>query len=256
MRNIRFVLVGSESAGNVGAAARAIKTMGLVELWLVQPDCNPRAAEARFLAHNAEDVLEDIHVVDSLDAALADTAFSVATSQRPRRAGTPYYTAAEAAPLIVQRAADHRVAIVFGRESSGLTNEELSRCSALSTIPAATRVPSLNVAQAVMVYAYELHQAAQASPAAGYSWKLAEHAQLEGFYQHLQRTLDKIGAKPAVSWQGYIDKFRRVFNRVPLEPRDVLLLHKLLEEVDGYVGRTPSSGTPGEGRGEGAAGKS
>lgn len=235
--HIRFVLVGTESAGNVGAAARAIKTMGLSELWLVQPVCNPRSADARFLAHNAEDVLDAARVVESLDEALADTAFSVGTSQRPRRAGVPFYTAAEAAPLVLERAVEQRTAIVFGRESSGLTNEELARCSVLSTIPAATRTPSLNVSQAAMVYAYELYRAAQESQAGSYEWRLAEHAELEHFYQHLERTLNGVGATPAVSWQGYIDKFRRIFNRAPLESRDVLLLHKLLEEVDGFVSR-------------------
>lgn len=234
---VRIVLVGSESAGNVGAVARAIKTMGLSELWLVQPACDPRAAEARFLAHNAEDVLENSRVVSTLDEALADTAFSVATSQRSRRAGVPYYTAAEVAPLVVERAVGHRVALVFGRESSGLTNEELARCSALSTIPAATQVPSLNVAQAVMVYAYELYQAAQQPQAGSYAWQLAQQTEREAFYQHLQRTLESVGATPAVSWQAYIDKFRRVFGRVPLESRDVLLLHKLLKEVDEFVSR-------------------
>ena len=108
MQNIRFVLVGSESARNIGSAARAIKTMGFSELWLVQPVCDPRAAEARHLAHNAENVLEHVRVVSSLDEALADTAFSVATSQRPRRAGTPYYTVAEVAPLARERAVPFR----------------------------------------------------------------------------------------------------------------------------------------------------
>ncbi|MBI3468875.1 MAG: RNA methyltransferase [Planctomycetes bacterium] len=234
---IRFVLVGSENPGNVGAAARAIKTMGLGELWLAGPVCDPRAAEARFLAHNAEDVLENVKVVNTLEEALADAAFSVATSQRPRRAGVPYYTAAEVAPLVLERAAAHRVAIIFGRESSRLTNDELARCSVLSTVPSATRVPALNVAQAVMIYAYELHQASQGPQAASYQWDLAEHAQLEQFYQHLERTLASVGATPAVSWEGYIEKFRRVFGRVPLESRDVLLLHKLLEEVDRFVSR-------------------
>jgi len=237
IQNIRFVLVGSESAGNIGAAARAIKTMGMSELWLVQPVTDPRAAEARFLAHNAEDMLESVRVVNSLDEALAETAYSVATSQRPRRPGVPYYTAAEVAPLALERAAGRPVALVFGRESSGLTNEELARCSVLSTIPAATRVPSLNVAQAVMVYAYELYQASQEPQAASYRWQLAKHAELEQFYLHLRRTLESVGATPAVSWQAYIDKFRRVFSRVPLEARDVLLLHKLLEEIDGFVNR-------------------
>jgi TrmH family RNA methyltransferase len=237
LNTIRFVLVGSESPGNIGAAARAIKTMGMSELWLAGPTCDPNAAEARFLAHNAEEVLDSVRIVNTLDEALADTAFSVATSQRPRRAGCPYYTAAEVAPLVRERAAAHRVAIVFGRESSGLTNDELARCSVLSLVPSATSVPSLNVAQAVMIYAYELYQAAPAQGQQSYGWNLAEHAQLEQFYQHLQRTLASVGAVPAVSWEGYIAKFRRVFNRVPLESRDVLLLHKLLEEVDQFVRR-------------------
>jgi TrmH family RNA methyltransferase len=228
---VRIVLVEPESPGNIGAAARAMKTMGLARLWLVAPQCDPRAEEALRMAHNAEEILEQTRVVETLEEALAGTGFSVATSQRLRRQDIPFYTPEEVAEMALERAAEHDVALVFGRESSGLTNHELSLCSALSMAPSATRLPALNLAQAVMVYSYVMYQASLRPEERHFQWHLAAHEELEQFYAHLAQTLTGLGAHPATTLEAYIDKFRRIFSRIPLESRDVNLLHKLLEEM-------------------------
>ncbi len=229
---VRVVLVGPEFPGNVGAAARALKTMGLSRLDLVAPACDPQADEARWMAHNAGDVLDGVRQFDSLPAALADTRFAIATTQRARRQGFPFYAPEAAAGLLLEHAAQGDVALVFGRESSGLTNDELALCSVLSTIPAATNVPSLNLAQAVMVYAYALFQATAGGETGAYPWCVAPHAEREQFFAHLAAALARSGARPASTMQNYIARFRRVLNRVPLESRDLRLLHTLLTLAD------------------------
>lgn len=236
---IRFVLVGTKYPGNLGAAARAIKTMGFSRLSVVSPVCNPHDIEAYRLACNAEDILKRMEVFDSLDAALTETHFSVATSQRPRHETVPYYLASELPEVVLPQAAEHEVAIVFGNESSGLSNEELARCSTMSIIPAVTSRPSLNVSQAVMVYAYELYQAAQSAELPRYPWQLATQFELDQLYEHIGRTLTRLDAQPASTMEAYLEKFRRVFGRVPLEQRDVDLIHALLRTADKYVHRFP-----------------
>lgn len=230
--NVRIVLVEPEFAGNIGATARAMKTMGIKQLILVRPACNPCDSEARRMAHNALDVLESLRAVESLEEALADTHFSVATTQRPRRQDAPFYTPDKAAAILIERAREHNAAIVFGRESYGLTNHEIALCSTLSMVPSATKAPSLNLAQAVMVYAYELYQKTLSPGQADYKWRLASHGEMERFYRRLEQVVERAGARPATTMEAYIDKFRRVFARIPLESRDVNLLYKFLDAVE------------------------
>lgn len=230
--NIRIVLVQPESPGNVGAAARALKTMGLSQLVLIDPACDPRSDEAIALAHNATDVLASARVVPMLDQALADTVFSVATTNRTRCQNAPFLTPRELAPEVLAKSISHPVAIVFGRESAGLTNHEASLCSIQSTVASATDVPSLNLAQAVMIYVYEIFQAALVAGEGRYAWRLARHAEFEQFYAHLCQTLTQLGTRPATTMENYIARFRRVLSRVPLESRDIRLLHNLLAAVD------------------------
>ena len=230
--NVRIVLVEPEHSGNVGSAARALFTMGLTQLYVVNPACDPRSQDALCLAHSAADVVKDIRVVSRLDEALADTVFSVGTTRRTRRVGYPVFNPEEAVAQICLRGTDAPVAIVFGRESSGLTNPELALCSIQSTIPVATENHSLNLAQAVLVYSYVLYQASLAPAAREHGWKLATHVELEHFYGHLGRTLSHLRLKPATTMESYLARFRRVLSRIPFESRDVNLLHKLLSKVD------------------------
>jgi TrmH family RNA methyltransferase len=230
--NVRIVLVAPEHPGNIGSAARALFTMGLSQLAVVSPACDPQADDACCLAHNAAEIVRNLRVYESLKDALADTMFSVGTTRRTRRVGYPIVLPEEAVAEIRNRGPEAPVAIVFGRESSGLTNPELALCSIQSTIPAATENHSLNLAQAVLVYCYALHRATFAGAPPGNNWKLATHIEQERFYEHLTRTLTLLRTKPATTMDNYVARFRRVLSRVPLETRDVNLLHKLLAKVD------------------------
>jgi len=230
--NVRIVLVQPEHPGNVGSAARAMQTMGLHDLVVVAPNCDPRSSEANALAHSAAEIITNLRVVDSLETALADTVFSVGTTRRTRRVGYPVYTPEETARQIRDRASEQPVAIVFGRESSGLDNPELALCSIQSTIPCATENHSLNLAQAVQVFCYALYQTSLTPVEREYQWTLATHIEMEHFYAHLNDTLLRLGTKPATTMESYLARFRRVLSRTPLETRDLRLFHKLLSRID------------------------
>ncbi|MCK6620454.1 MAG: RNA methyltransferase [Calditrichaceae bacterium] len=233
--NIHFILVEPKTPGNIGAAARAIKTMGFGNLTLINPG-DPSAPEARWMAHAAEDVLENAGVFAALPEALKNTHFVVATTQRVRGYHFPYYTPAELGEKLIPLSQAHRVAIVFGREVSGLTNEELRCCHAISTIPAAVNHPSLNLAQAVMVYAYELFKASFEEEKR-FQWRLANYQQMEGVYEHLRSSLERVNFVPMDSWENFMMRFRRMFARANPEVRDVKVMHKILQAFDEYIRR-------------------
>lgn len=233
--NVRVVLVEPEHPGNVGSAARALWTMGMEHLVVVKPACNPRAEEAYWLAHAASTVIDNLQVVDTLEEALAGTVFSVGTTRRHRRVAYPVFLPGEAVSQIRERAPSQPAAIVFGRESSGLTNPELALCSIQSTIPCARENHSLNLAQAVLVYATTLHDAALLPDEREFHWNLVNHAEMENFYRRLEEILVLLDTRPATSMESYLARFRRVLSRMALETRDVRLLHKLLNRIEAVV---------------------
>lgn len=228
---VRIVLVEPEYPGNVGSTARAMQTMGLSQLYIVKPVCNPLADEAFWLAHSAAPILEQATIISSLEEALCDTVFSVGTTRRIRRQGYPIYTPEETASLVLERSEEKPAAIVFGRESTGLTNPELAMCSVHSTIPTMSEKHSLNLAQSVMLYCYAVYQASLKPTDRTHVWNLASHAQLENFYRKLGKALEQNGMQPASTMDNYVARFRRVFGRVPLETRDLNLLHKLVTRI-------------------------
>lgn len=240
--NVRIVLVEPEFPGNIGSTARAMFTLGLSQLCVVNPVCDPQSEETYWLAHSAAEVVKNIRVVARLEDALADTVFSVGTTRRIRRVGYPIFTPEEAATQIRDRDPIAPVAIVFGRESSGLTNPELALCSIQSTVPTATENHSLNLAQAVLIYCYLLFQVSLEPDERQHTWKLATHIEMEHFYGHLVDTLTRLRTKPATTMESYLARFRRVLSRVPLESRDVNLLHKLLAKVDEATGAAGERG--------------
>ena len=158
LEHVRIVLVETSHPGNIGGAARAMKTMGLEQLWLVRPGRYPDP-QAEWRAAGALDVLDRAVVVDSLDAAISDCTLVVGTSTRTRRIPWPLLTAREIGPRIRRESSQQPIAVLFGRETSGLTNDELQRCNVHLQIPANPAYPSLNVAMAVQVVCYELYQA-------------------------------------------------------------------------------------------------
>ncbi len=230
---VYFVLVEPQTPGNIGAAARAIKTMGFRHLVLVNP-ANHLSEEAQWMAHASTDILKHAEVFNSLEEAIHDKYFVVGTTQRERGFHLPYFTPKELAQKIIPITRDYPVAIVFGREKTGLTNEELAHCDAISTIPAHTRHPSLNLAQAVMVYSYELFQAAY-EDVKTYRWKLASHGELEALYQHMRRSLEKVHFEPIDSWENFQVRFSRLMGRAQAEKRDVRVWHKIFDSFEEYI---------------------
>jgi len=236
---IRIVLVGPQVPGNIGAAARAMKTMGLSHLVLVHPEASPDAPEARWMAHGAGDILDTVMVTETLEEALSGVVYAVGTANRVRGAWlNPVYPVDTAATEIVRAAQRGPTAILFGREDRGLLNDELELCQMVARIPAATIYPSLNLAQAVMVCVYEVFRAAQGPPPT-LRLRLAEIEDVERVCRRLNDTLMRIGFKPRPEPETFLRSLRRVFRRAfRTEQRDVAALHKICDQIDGYVERT------------------
>jgi tRNA/rRNA methyltransferase len=223
---IRFVLCRPQHPGNIGAAARAIKTMGFSDLRLVAPERYP-APEAQWMATNAGDVLENAKV-QSLSESIGDCLLTFAMSARGREWSPQVLDVRTAATRAREVAGD--VAFVFGNEQAGLTNDELFACQNLVHIPASKEFSSLNLAQAVQVVAYELHMAADVAIPSARSLPLATVEDIEGLYAHLEEAAMKSGFMTPQS--RVRERWRRLFSRVPgLEREEVNILRGLLKAL-------------------------
>ena len=226
---IRIVLSHTSHPGNIGAAARAMKTMGLTQLWLVNPCADPDGV-ARARSSNALDVLQGARVCATLEEALADTAFAAAMTARQREMAPPPKWAREAAPQIVGAAAHGPVALVFGNETAGLSNEEVALCSLPVMIPANPGYSSLNLAAAVQVMCYELRLAAldpgappaPENPPAGFE-------EIHRFYEHLEAAVTQSGFLNPAHPKRLLPRLHRLFDRVRLEEDEVSLLRGMLK---------------------------
>ena len=232
----RVVLVGTQHPGNIGSAARAMKTMGLRRLDLVAPERFPDP-EAFALSAGAADVLDEARVHATLAEALADCRLVVATTARQRSVPMPEYSPRDAVPHIIQAQALGPVALVFGRERTGLENEELQLCHSAVCIPANPGYSSLNLAAAVQILCYEWRmgmlerQPARAESSPDPDELPAPHAQLESFFGHLGEFLDEIdfhkGKDPATVTQ----RLRRLFLRATPDPRELRILRGILSDT-------------------------
>lgn len=260
---IRFILLETSHPGNIGSACRAIKTMGLHELWLVNPKIlNPAAnAEAISLSSGALDVLNEAKVVPSLTTALDGVQLAIALSARPRQFGPPIQTirhtinqlrrrylvdGAPATPEMIDTAAASgmptRLAFVFGNERFGLPNEAIERCQVAAQIPSNPSYSSLNLAQAVQLVAYECRMAglvpgvsaadaAVISTEVGFSGDAATIDQIDGMYAHLERMLIEIGFLDPTSPKKLMPRLRRMFSRTGLEVEEVNILRGICNAV-------------------------
>ena len=223
---IRFVLCRPQHPGNIGSAARAIKTMGFTDLRLVAPERYP-APEAQWMATNAGDVLESARI-QSLEESLKDCVATFALSARGREWSPQVLDVRTAATRAREVAGD--VAFVFGNEQAGLTNDELFACQNLVHIPASKGFSSLNLAQAVQVVAYELHMVADVAVPMARSLPLATVEDLEALYAHLEEAAMKSGFMTPQS--RVRERWRRLFSRVPaLEREEVNILRGLLKAL-------------------------
>ena len=226
---IRVVLVEPREPRNVGAAARAMKNFGLEELWLVNPERPLDEAAYRLATRGAVDVLERARVVSTLDEALAGTVYAVATSARAREGyAGEVYTPREGAPLVREKAEQGPVALLFGRENYGLSNEEMDRAHAVWRIPTGGYA-SLNLAQAVLLVAYEVFLA-RARPGVSERPAPAAAEVLERFFADLEAYLIEIRYTDEHRLEGAMRAFRRMVHRAMLSENEVQRLRGLLRQ--------------------------
>ena len=243
LSRIRVVLAQPSHPGNMGAAARAMKTMGLRRLYLVRPRRVPDE-QARAMSANAVDVLERAVICATLDEALAGTALQIAFSARPRELSHPALDARKAAAEAVACACSQEVALVFGNELAGLANEEVMRCSRLAFIPADPASSSLNLGAAVQVVAYEVRLAASAGSGAQPvpETELARHEDVENFYAHLERSLYASGFLHPQYPRRLMERLRRLFGRTRLEKDEINILRGMLTQWDSQKPPGPTDG--------------
>jgi TrmH family RNA methyltransferase len=231
---IRFVLVGTTHPGNIGAAARAMKTMGLSNLHLVQPKLYP-SAEATARASGADDVLAKAHVHDNLSEAIADCQYVYGMSARLRHLPVPVVNPREAITHIQTLPENAEVAIIFGREHSGLSNEELDRCQYLINIPANPDYSSLNLAAAVQVLAYEIKMSFDPTITVGRIGEGREainSSDLEHLYGHFEQALTAIGFLDPENPRNLMRRLRRLYNRAELDRNELQILHGILRAAE------------------------
>ncbi|WED43807.1 RNA methyltransferase [Legionella cardiaca] len=230
---IRIVLIATSHPGNIGSTARAMKTMGFGNLYLVTPKAFPHQ-KALEMAAGADDVLEEAIVTDSLDEALKGCQLIFATSARPRGIPLPGLTPSECATLIAGKADQTEIAILFGREHAGLTNEELLRSHYHINIPSNPEYSSLNLSQAVQIITYELRMKFL-SPAAEVELhhdRLATADEVGQFYEHLNEVmLATKFLKPTRPTRRLLQRIRRIFNRAKLEYMEVTILRGILSHI-------------------------
>jgi TrmH family RNA methyltransferase len=229
---IRIVLVDPAHPGNIGAVARAMKNMGLSELHLVRPRYFPNS-EATARASGAEDVLNAATVYEHFPDAIADCGLVVGTSARSRHLSFDLVEPRECAQQVASAAQSGNVAVVFGSERIGLTNEELSRCNLLVTIPTNPAYSSLNLAMAVQVLAYEIwlniRPGAPAPPPL--EVPLASASEMTRLYAHIEEVLDYIDFRDRTGGGHLMARIRRLFNRARLDQNEMNILRGILTAV-------------------------
>ncbi len=240
LENIRIVLINTSHPGNIGSVARAMKTMGLLDLWLVGPLQFPHA-KAEEMASGATDVLAQATVVNTLDEAIADCCLVVGTSARMRAVPWPLVSPRAAAEKIRAEAPANQIAVIFGNEQSGLSNAELERCHLHVNIPANPDYSSLNLAAAVQVITYELRVASLDTSAATEKWdyRLATHEEMEKFFTHLQEVLVEIDFLKMSAPRKLMTRLRRFFNRARPDVMEMNILRGMLSAVQTARGRRP-----------------
>ena len=231
--NLSIVLVETSHPGNVGAAARAMKNMGVTEMTLVRPKEFP-SEKAKARAVSAADVLENARVVDSVEEAIVDCHLVIGTSARDRR--IPWLMLDPkgcGAKVVAEQAVGHKVAILFGREDRGLSNEELQQCHFHVNIPTGEAYSSLNLSMAVQVICYELLQAKQ-GPVTDQRWDIdyASAGNMQHLYKHLEETMIQVGFHDPETPRQLLSRVRRLFNRIRPDQMEINILRGFLTAVN------------------------
>lgn len=244
-KRLRFVLVGTSHPGNIGAVARAMKTMGFSELYLVNPRFPDALTndEAVAFASGAQDILQSAKIVSSIDDALTGCHFVAAVSARLREFSPPILSPRAFASHLSQMH-DSPVALVFGSERYGLPNEIVVNCNALINIPANPDYSSLNLAQAVQLLAYECRVAEIdekiGSPEIGFQGKLASSDAIDGMYAHLENALMAIEFLDPASPKKLMPRLKRLFSRTQLEIEEVNIFRGIAKKIIEFKNDTPA----------------
>lgn len=228
LARVRVVLCQTSHPGNIGACARAMKTMGLGDLFLVAPKHFPHA-EAEAMASRATDILARARVCARLDEALDGAVFAVASTARERDLSHPVLTPREAAARLLDETRHGPVAIVLGSEKFGMTTEQVNRCNAIVSIPASPNYSSLNLAAALQILAYEVRLAAlQPAPAPRKAHPPATRGDMELFFAHLEQTMLDIGFLKPDQPKRLMQRMRRLFERARVEREELNILRGVL----------------------------
>ena len=232
LSNIRVVLLNTSHPGNIGAAARAMKTMGLIRLYLLNPKHFP-AAEATARASGADDVLANATVCTDLGAALAGSKLVIGASARCRSIPCPVIEPAVCAERLFTESERGEVAILFGCERSGLSNDEIDRCQSLVQIPSNPDYGSLNLAAAVQIICYEVLVAHRAHEKSGADAGIADYEpaaadEMERFYEHLERVLVQTGFLNPDNPRMLMRRLRRLYNRARPDENEINILRGIL----------------------------
>jgi len=224
-------LVETSHPGNIGAVARAMKNMCMTELYLVSPKIFP-SAEATSRASGADNLLASAVVCETLQEAIADCEIVIGASARSRSISVPELSPRECAEHLAVETKDKKVAILFGRENSGLKNHELDLCQYLLSIPSNSEYSSLNIAAAVQVVCYEMMVASELSVAEPKALEapLASSAQMESFFDHLYQTLDEIGFLNPEKSTSIMRRLRRLYHRANLDTKELDILRGILKK--------------------------
>lgn len=257
MKNIKIILVEPIGALNVGSIARVMKNMELTQLVLVNPKCDPVGEEARQMAVHAQDVLDNMVITEDLPNALEGCQRAIATTARSRALPTELESPRDALPWLLED--NVTSALIFGPEDRGLSNQELNYGQRFISIRANPAYPSLNLAQAIGICAYELREAyfnQNIDKSAAYdklqdiptdkteltSLQNADVKAVEGYYNHLESLLLEIGYLYPHTAATRMAKFRRLYNRVNLKQEEVSMLRGMLRQVRWAINRDRSSG--------------
>lgn len=234
LERVKVVLVGTTHSGNIGSAARAMKVMGLSQMVLVDPQCQVDA-QAIALAAGASEIALNAQIYPTLEAAVADCGLVVGTSARSRTLEWPMLEPRECGEKLISEANQHSVAMVFGRERTGLTNDELQLCHYHVCVPANPEYSSLNLAMAVQLLSYEVRMAYLALQQSSQSSTLQEeyprHQELERFYAHLEQVIMQTEFISAQQPGQVMNKLRRMFTRARPEAQEINILRGILTSV-------------------------
>ncbi len=233
--NIRIVMIRTWHPGNIGSALRAMKTMGLRHLTLVSPPHWPHP-DADTMAAGAADLIDKVKVVDSLAEAIADCSLVIGTSARSRSFSWPMLSPRACGQQVIQEAENSQVALVFGQETMGMTNEELQQCNYHVCIPGNPEYPVLNVASAIQILCYEIRQSLEArmETASGSDEEITTYPDanaMEQFYQHLEEALYDVNFIIRQHPGNAMTKLRRLFNRARPESEEMNMLRGILSRV-------------------------